>query len=401
MSTCQSCIGLDCTSIFDDDNIYSLDRTIFPFLIHCPAGYDCSQTRRIEFVCCGETIVAEFPPGTTTAGRQEILQRAVNECEMARAFCQETVITEGDDPNEPPPPPFNELFYSRARVSTVSCDNGGVFHFQVQSGSFVASTQAAADLLAAQFVASHQLTSQFCLRVPSMCFCSGEASSFTMAIQGGTGPFSFGVIDGVIPVGTTMSIAGRYITISGTPLTPGIYSFTLNISDGNGHYLLQTVSLSVLLIGYGATVLSDFTVPNVSSSVSVEFSSDGFAVGDIIRFALVVSGVTTIEYGSFTVAALDSPGPGFTSITNVTAVPGDTIPAGATGYWELGDPPILVVGDPYSLQLPAVGGSGDYSWSASGALPDGLTMTDAGLISGTPTSTDEVIVTFTVTDNEC
>ena len=222
-----------------------------------------------------------------------------------------------------------------------------------------------------------------------------------MAIQGGTGPFSFGVIDGVIPVGTTMSIAGRYITISGTPLTPGIYSFTLNISDGNGHYLLQTVSLSVLLIGYGATVLSDFTVPNVSSSVSVEFSSDGFAVGDIIRFALVVSGVTTIEYGSFTVAALDSPGPGFTSITNVTAVPGDTIPAGATGYWELGDPPTLVVGDPYSLQLPAVGGSGDYSWSASGALPDGLTMTDAGLISGTPTSTDEVIVTFTVTDNEC
>lgn len=48
--------------------------------------------------------------------------------------------------------------------------------------------------------------------------------------------------------------------------------------------------------------------------------------------------------------------------------------------------PPYTVGTPYSFQLQAAGGSGNYAWKiASGALPNGLTMSVTGLISGTPT----------------
>lgn len=45
------------------------------------------------------------------------------------------------------------------------------------------------------------------------------------------------------------------------------------------------------------------------------------------------------------------------------------------------------VGGPYTAQLTATGGTGTYSWSViTGALPDGLTLSAAGVVSGTPTA---------------
>jgi hypothetical protein len=43
------------------------------------------------------------------------------------------------------------------------------------------------------------------------------------------------------------------------------------------------------------------------------------------------------------------------------------------------------IGVPYSFQLQASGGSGNYNWRiVTGTLPNGLTMSITGLISGTP-----------------
>ena len=48
--------------------------------------------------------------------------------------------------------------------------------------------------------------------------------------------------------------------------------------------------------------------------------------------------------------------------------------------------PAFTIGVPYSFQLQAVGGSGNYAWKiTSGTLPNGLVMSQSGLISGTPT----------------
>ncbi|MGH7705192.1 MAG: Ig domain-containing protein, partial [Candidatus Dormibacteria bacterium] len=50
-------------------------------------------------------------------------------------------------------------------------------------------------------------------------------------------------------------------------------------------------------------------------------------------------------------------------------------------------PPNATVGTAYSFRLEASGGSGGYRWtSTSGTLPPGLSLSSAGVISGTPTA---------------
>ncbi|MGQ0842241.1 M28 family peptidase, partial [Actinokineospora sp.] len=56
------------------------------------------------------------------------------------------------------------------------------------------------------------------------------------------------------------------------------------------------------------------------------------------------------------------------------------------------------VGTATSLQLTATGGTAPYTWSATG-LPTGLSITAAGLISGTPTTAGTYSVTATATDS--
>jgi len=57
-----------------------------------------------------------------------------------------------------------------------------------------------------------------------------------------------------------------------------------------------------------------------------------------------------------------------------------------------------VVGTAASLQLSASGGSGGYTWTASG-LPAGLSVSTSGLISGTPTTAATYTVTATAKDS--
>lgn len=60
------------------------------------------------------------------------------------------------------------------------------------------------------------------------------------------------------------------------------------------------------------------------------------------------------------------------------------------------------LGVPYSFQLTATGGSGNYAWKiSSGTLPTGLELSSAGLISGTPTATGSASITFQVADSAC
>jgi len=61
--------------------------------------------------------------------------------------------------------------------------------------------------------------------------------------------------------------------------------------------------------------------------------------------------------------------------------------------------PGAVRGSTYSVQLAQSGGRAAYSWRlTSGVLPAGLTLSSAGLLSGTPTVAGTVTATFAVTD---
>ncbi|HXS11570.1 MAG TPA: putative Ig domain-containing protein, partial [Acidobacteriaceae bacterium] len=62
--------------------------------------------------------------------------------------------------------------------------------------------------------------------------------------------------------------------------------------------------------------------------------------------------------------------------------------------------PSVQVGTPYKVTLAAAGGTTPYQWSvASGSLPSGLTLSSAGVISGTPTVSGTSTFSVSVTDS--
>lgn len=63
--------------------------------------------------------------------------------------------------------------------------------------------------------------------------------------------------------------------------------------------------------------------------------------------------------------------------------------------------PSGTVGSPYSYALSAAGGNGSLSWLiSSGSMPSGLSLSSAGVISGTPTSPGQSTFTVSVTDGQ-
>jgi hypothetical protein len=65
----------------------------------------------------------------------------------------------------------------------------------------------------------------------------------------------------------------------------------------------------------------------------------------------------------------------------------NTIPIGTTGTF-------------YSVQLTAVGGNGSYTFTTPDPMPNGITLTPDGLLSGLPTSTTAGTITITATDSD-
>jgi hypothetical protein len=60
--------------------------------------------------------------------------------------------------------------------------------------------------------------------------------------------------------------------------------------------------------------------------------------------------------------------------------------------------PSGTVGTSYSQTLAGTGGATPYVWTEAGALPNGLTLSGAGAISGTPTAAGTFAFTVTMTD---
>jgi len=99
----------------------------------------------------------------------------------------------------------------------------------------------------------------------------------------------------------------------------------------------------------------------------------------------VIAAIALTLYGCNDVSSVSAPPPGPTGLAIASGSP---LPSGSIGI-------------PYSTTLAASGGNPGYTWSlASGspALPNGLNLSPAGVISGTPTTIQTVTPKFRVVD---
>ena len=237
----------------------------------------------------------------------------------------------------------------------------------------------------------------------------GMSYSAALLVNGGTAPFTFSIISGSLPPGLTLNTSTGAIT--GSPTTPGTYSFTSKVVDKNGNW--DTASCTIVVapspinLDCGPCAAGKANVGTAySAALVVTGGKPGFTFS-IISGALppglnlntttgTISGTpTTAGTYTFTSKVVDANGATDTDIcTIVVSAPPVNLDCGACGTSS------AKVGSPYSATLSLTGGKGPYTFSIiSGSLPPGLYLnTSTGTVSGTPTTSGSFTFTSKVVD---
>jgi hypothetical protein len=239
------------------------------------------------------------------------------------------------------------------------------------------------------------------------------AYTATLSATGATAPYKWSMTSGSLPLGLAMSTAGQ---ISGMPTQAGSFSFTVQVTDSSSTPQSATANfgLTVKAAAVASLAISTSSLPagQVNSVYTTSLSGTG---GTPAYSWTLLSGQlppglslnassgaitgTPSQAGSysFTVKLTDSGNPVQSDVANLSIniaaanvslqVTTTTLPAGETG-------------SAYSATLAATGGVAPYSWSLKGGtLPSGLTLSAAGLISGTPTQVANSSITVQVKDS--
>lgn len=238
----------------------------------------------------------------------------------------------------------------------------------------------------------------------------GVAYSQTVAASGGQGSHSFALTMGTLPAGVTLSGAG---VLSGTPTEAGTFGFSVQATDAspgpagpfNSAPIAYTLTVTAPVIS-----VSPASLPNATTAVAYSetvtatggttphtFSTLGtLPTGLILSSAGVLSGTPTAAGTfNFTVVATDALGfAAATAYTFMTADPVITITSPSSGAL-----PVATGGTAYSQTFTASGGQGTHSFAlTTGSLPAGVTLSAAGVLSGTPTVAGTFNFTVTATD---
>jgi Concanavalin A-like lectin/glucanases superfamily/IPT/TIG domain/Putative Ig domain len=230
--------------------------------------------------------------------------------------------------------------------------------------------------------------------------------SQTLTAAGGRAPYTWAITAGTLPPGLTQSGS----VISGTPTTGGNFNFTITASDSTTPVPL-TVSQPFSISVSGVAITTPPTLPGgaVGTSYSKTLDVTGGTApytwtptdgslppGLVLSASGIVSGLprqdpaTTGTY-TFTAQAKDALNAISSKIFSISilAVTTSSVPNGVAGV-------------PYpDFSLTAVGGSGkpNYHWIST-ALPSGMSLSDSGVLSGTPSGTGSSTFTVQVSDGQ-
>jgi outer membrane autotransporter protein len=233
----------------------------------------------------------------------------------------------------------------------------------------------------------------------------GVAYSQTFTAAGGNAPYSYSISAGALPTGTTLNASTG--VLSGTPTSSGTFSFTVKATDSTTgpaapFFVSQAYTLTVT-----APVItvapSTLPAPTVGTAYSQTVSASG---GTAPYVYSVSSGALppglTLNSATGNISGTPTAGGSFafsvqaTDHNNLSGTASYTLTIGSVALSIA--PASLsagVLNASYSQQLVATGGTAPYTYSVvSGALPAGLSLSSAGLISGTPTTSGSS--TFTV-----
>lgn len=317
--------------------------------------------------------------------------------------------------------PVNRSYFATTGVSnpplTAAIDGGsgaanGVYSYGSTS-QFPASSYQSSNYWVDVVFSSSSGTSSLTIttKSPLPSGTQGTAYSTTLAATGGTTPYTWSLTSGTLPSGLALNASTGAIT--GTPtVTVTNTPLTFQVKDSGSPQQSQSISVT-LTIAPSTLVITTTSLP--SGQVNTAYSTALAATGGTTPFTwsltsgtlpagLALNASTGAITGTPTVAVTNTPltfqvkdsgSPQQTQSANLTL----TI-APATLTVTTTSLPSGTLSTAYNQTLAASGGTTPLSWTlASGSLPAGLSLSTAGVISGTPTATGTASFTVQVTDS--
>ncbi|MCJ8055281.1 putative Ig domain-containing protein [Shinella curvata] len=233
---------------------------------------------------------------------------------------------------------------------------------------------------------------------------AGTVYNQTFTASNGTAPYSYAVTSGALPNGLALSTAG---VVSGTPDADGAYSFDVTATDAHGATITASYSLAVGVQAPIANAVA-LTVAANASAKAVTLNITGGAAASVAVATAASHGTATasgnkITYkpvagysgtDSFTYTATNATGTSSPATVTVTVTAPTLVLSPAAGALPAG-----TVGTAYSKTFSATKGTAPYSYAVtSGALPNGLALSTAGVVSGTPDADGAYSFDVTATD---
>ena len=233
----------------------------------------------------------------------------------------------------------------------------------------------------------------------------GVSYSRTLTAVGGKPDYAWLIESGSLAPGLSLAQTG---SISGTPTTAGTFNFVARVTDGNGS--LASKALTLIVKPVAPLTITGGTLPRgaVGTSYSQSIGASGGQTPYTwsIQSGTLPDGLTLNQTGiisgtperpgttSFVIKLADAVGASVIATLSMTINPGTVVLSIETKSLPDG-----VVGEVYSQTLKGSGGSLPYRWDiVSGKVPDGLSFSNLGIISGTPTTAGEVSFQARVTD---
>jgi hypothetical protein len=242
-----------------------------------------------------------------------------------------------------------------------------------------------------------------------------EVDDFIISVDGGITPFTFEIIDGALPPGIDINV-GQGVELIRTPITSGIYQFTLEATDSVGRIINKTfiwhiipemkivtkaIPNAFMNVPYQQELVAEFGTPpyiweiydgQLPDGLSLKQENDIWFIDGIPR--------KRVNYMEFTFKVSDSnPVEPFIKyitlslsiISNDLIITTSSLPAGK-------------VGAAYLCQINAALGKEPYKWTlTSGSLPYGLSWTVRNqdvCILGRPKVSGNYPISFMVADDD-
>lgn len=235
---------------------------------------------------------------------------------------------------------------------------------------------------------------------------AGETYSQALTASGGAPAYGFAVTAGALPTGLSLSAGGA---LAGTPTVSGTFNFTVTATDTHGQAGSRAYSVVVAVPVIGLTPASLSAATAGTAYTQALTINGGIAPYTVVQSGTLPTGIA-FDAGSRTFSGTPTQSGSFNISVTVTDSTGGT-PATVTNNYTLTvavptlsmtpvSVPDAVAGVAYSQAFVASGGVAPYSYNVSaGVLPAGLTLSGAGLLSGTPTVAGSFSFSVTATDS--